>query len=209
MAMRPIVREEMKTCDTVYNALEFAASGAVASNMQLTNTIGTGNSSITRIGKRCIMKAIQIRGAITPSAASVHDEICVMLIYVRSNNLASTLPAWSEILTSQNSISLTNRDNASKFKILRRWNYNVAGSSTSGSNQTSNMNFLFDEYVVFKKPLVAQWKSASVNGTIDEFEKGSLLLCTLGLTNGTGHAALWHFSGESRVYFCESDGYMF
>lgn len=220
-AMRPVVREEMKTLDvalTAATAMQFSADGitddgavppTTPTTMILLNTIPTGTSATTRIGKRVVMKALQIRGHLLPNTASIYDVVSIILVYVRSNNQLTTLPAWNDIFTSQHPKSLTNRDNASKFKILRRWNYTMTGNSSAATSVTDLSTRFFDEYIVFKKPLVAQWTSASTFGRIGEFEKGSLLLLTNG-TQLTASTTLYNkFYFQSRLYFTEADGYMF
>lgn len=205
--MRPVVREEMKTNDKLTGTMEFSVDGLVATNMMLLNEIPQGTTAITRIGKRVIMKALQIRGYIIPGATTIQDKCSVLLVYVRSNNQASTLPPWDTILDTQHSNSLTCRDNATKFKILRRWDYAIGGNGTVGQQVTPIVNF--DEYIVFKKPLVAQWITVSAAGSIAQFEKGSLLLCTVGAIGVTANTTKCLGTFRSRLYFSESDGYMF
>lgn len=206
-SMRPVVREEMKTVDTLTGTIEFSVDGAVATNMVLLNTIPQGSTAITRIGKRVIMKALQIRGYLIPGATTVQDKCSILLVYVRSNNLAATLPPWDTILDTQHSNSLTCRDNATKFKILRRWDYAMGGNNTVAQQVTPLITF--DEYIVFKKPLVAQWKTVAAEGTIAQFEKGSLLLCTVGAVGVTANTTKCIGTFRTRLYFTESDGYMF
>jgi hypothetical protein len=198
----------MKTCDTTYT-LNFTADGNVAATMACLNIVPRDTSTIGRIGKQIVMKAIQIRGHIVPFPAAPSAICVLMLVYVRSNNLASTLPAWSEIMTAQDIIGLTNRDNAGKFKILRRWNYVMTGNDSAFTTNTDLTRRFVDEYITFKKPLVAKWSSASQAGTIGEFEKGSLLLISVGEQPTSAPTTIHQFDFKSRLYFTESDGYMF
>lgn len=207
--MRPMVREEMKTFDIgTSTTLVCSSDGTTAQTQQLLNTIPTGTSSITRIGKKVLMKALQIRGILEAGSTGVSERCAILLVYVRSNNQAATPTVWADILNAQSPISMTNRDNASKYKILRRWDYQVIGNATTAGQQSDKTAYAFDEYVVFKKPLISTWTSASVAGTIAEFEKGSLHICCVGnaTTAGTLRPA---FSFRSRLYYCECDGYMF
>lgn len=206
--MRSMVREEMKTNDLGNTALEFSTDGSVANTQVLVNAIPQGTSSIQRVGKKVLMKALQIRGFINAGTTTIMEKVSVLLVYVRSNNQSTTPTVWADILTTQDNRSLTNRDNASKFKILRRWDYMVLGNSGTAGQQTSSSGFPFEEYVVFKKPLVSQWTNASTTGEISHFEKGSLHLCCVGngVTAGTTKP---NFYFRTRLYFCECEGYMF
>jgi len=203
MYNQPRIRDEMKTHDK-----------GIAHNFNITNDNGQitmlnevpqGNSSLSRIGKRIIMKALQMRGRINvASATAVNSKVCVLLIYVRSVNStgSSVLPNPSEILTAANSFALTNRNYASKFKILRRWDYVVAGSSADPNERSKHV---FEEYIVFKKPLVTQWLSGTDTGVYATTEKGALLLMCLGDTATDSPS----FSATARLYFNESDGYVY
>lgn len=193
------LRLEPKTVDTTISMV-FDNNSAVATTMKLLNTIPTGSSAITRIGKRVNLKAVAIRGVIQAASATTIDSITMLLVYVRNNNQAATLPAWTEVLVSQSSTALTNRDNASKFKILRRWDWNVTGNSTTPS--TGNEVIHVEEFVNLKlKP--STWTNASTAGTIAEFEEGSLLLMTVG--DGANAATTTPtFDGFSRCYFVDA-----
>jgi len=208
--MRPMVREEMKTNDiTSDTTLNCSTDGTVAATQAVLNLIDTGTSSTTRVGKKIVMKALQIRGKLAASTATLQSKVAILLIYVRSNNKDAAPTTWTNILTSQHSNALTNRDNASRYKILRRWDYSVIGNIATAGQSTEKSMVSFDEYVVFKKPLVASWQASAGAGTaIGDFEKGSLHLCAVGDFSdaGTSRPTLVF---RSRLYFCECDGYMF
>jgi len=205
---QPRIRDEMKTHDT--NILNSALNSAnVITNTHMLNIIPQGNSAISRIGKRVVLKAIQMRGRVrVQSATNINDKVCVLLVYVRSVNsvvsAGTAVPIPSDVLTAGNSQSLTNRNYASKFKILRRWDYIMSGSTATPTEQS---NYNFEEYVVFKKPLVTQWQSGGAIGGYDECEKGALLLMTIGDT--AAGATNPNFTANCRLYFNESDGYVY
>lgn len=210
------IREEMKTAeyDGSTNTLTFA-NDDVITNVAIAhlNVIACGVTSQTRIGKRVIMKALQIRGAIVPDTASTPQKVSLILVYVRSVNAVAggtttALPHVTEILTTRSPNALTNRDYASKFKILRRWDYYLSGVSGT-SAATGNEGRVFEEYIVFKKPLLAQWQAGpNTTGIYSEMEKGALLLISLGNV-ATAATTNYKFNFQSRLYFTETDGYAY
>lgn len=193
-----VAKGEVKTHDTAID-LEMDANSAVADCMKLLNEIPTGTSAITRIGKRVCLKAINIRGFITARTATTLTNVAILLIWIRTPNQSATLPAVTDILTTQNFISQTNRDNATKFKIVRRWNYSVIGNSTTPA--TGKETIPVDEYVPFKKgKYESVWTNASTTGAIGGFENGALILLTIGDTNN-GETTTPDFLGTTRLYF--------
>jgi len=195
------LKPETKTVDTdVYTTpLRFDTNSVVANTMRLVNTIPVGNSCVSRIGKKVTLKALAIRGAILSNTATTQDRVSLLLVWIRNPNQAANLPAWTEILTAQSSYAMNNRDNASKFKIVRRWDYAVIGNTTTP--QSGMENIPVDEYVTFKKDkYVSCWTQASVNGTINEFEQGALILCSVG-TNAYGATTTAQLYANTRLYF--------
>lgn len=193
-------KTEVKTVDTAVT-LHYTVDGTVAQTMQLLNTIAQDASPTGRVGKKVTMTGVALRGTIFCGTALNVEKATTLLVYVRNNNQAATLPAWAEILVSQSNNALTNRDNASKFKIIRRWDHALIGDSDSATTTSATL-IPFEEFIKFKKPLEACWTAAGTAGTIGQFEKGSLILCTVGsLTEAGTHVS---FSGNSRVYFTDA-----
>lgn len=195
------LKTEIKTVDTNYS-LTGTTDGAVATNLQLMNTIAQDASPTGRIGKKVMMNGVAIRGTLAAQTTLGCTHATILLIYVRNNNQAATLPAWAEILSSQSPISLTNRDGASKFKILRRWDYKCIGDYDS-TTPTSETLQIVEEFVKFKKPLEACWTNAGTAGTIGQFEKGSLLLGVVSDQTAASNKGA-QFVGNSRVYFSDA-----
>lgn len=192
------LKAEVKTLDAAFT-LRMTTDSAVANCIQLLNTIPQDASPTSRIGKKVMMTGVAIRGWVYANTTYITQKGTLLLIYVRNNNQAATLPAIAEILVSQSSNALTNRDNASKFKILRRWDYALSGDfdTTPGGDKAV---YVIEEFVKFKSPLEACWTAAGTAGTIGQFEKGSLLLVSVG-TQAEAGTAYALAVGNSRVYF--------
>lgn len=198
--MRRRLAPEVKTVDTTVAAMNFDNNSAVAGTMLLLNTIAQDASPTGRIGKKIVMKGVHMHLRINAGTATIGEKCALLLVYVRTNNQAATLPAWTEVLTTQSATSQTNRDNASKFKIVRRWDFNIIGNVTAPA--TGQELKCIDEFVPFKKGLESLWTNAGTAGTIGQFEKGSLILMSVGI-NGNGATTTPVANGTTRVYFLD------
>lgn len=186
---------EKHATDVASGDLRFDTNSTVGNTMEHLNLIVRDTSNTGRIGKNIVMTGVAIRGGIyapsTMGATRLH--IAMLLIYVRNYNQLAALPPWADILAAQNSNALTNRDNASKFKILRRWDY----VSSLTDNHSINV---VDEYVKFPRGLVTEWISGNADGTAPGIEKGCLILGTVGEAVYDANTTPV-FNGNSRVYF--------
>lgn len=190
---------ERKAVDSS-STMNFDSNSAVANCMQLLNTIATGSASNQRIGKRVTLRAVMVRGRVAAQSATIYEKCVLMLVYIKTPNQAATLPAVNEILVSQSSNALTNRDNASKFRILRRWEWIVTGNSTAPA--TGQEQHAVEEYVRLPN-LPSLWTNASTAGTIGEFVEGALILLSVGI-NANGATTTPAFTGNQRVYFSDA-----
>lgn len=207
MVVMPRVRDEMKTNDAAITITP-STDGTKAATMQVLNIVPRGTTATERVGKKIVMKALQIRGNLLAGASTAAAKVSILLIYVRSQNNMTDLPAWDTILKSQSPNALTERDNASQFKILRRWDYQLVGNLGTAGQGQSNSAFVFEEYITFKKPLVTQWSAANSDGIFTAMEKGGLILA--GVSNLTAaDGGVPSFTGNSRIYFHETDGYAY
>lgn len=197
-APRPkALKLEVKTVDTACS-MNFDNNSAVASCMQLVNTIPTGTLTTQRIGKRVSLKALQIRGVVNAGSSQANYHVTLILVWIKTPNQSATLPAATDILVTQSSLALNNRNNASKFKIVRRWDFKTQGSTSTSNSGNEIQNI--DEYVTFKQgKFQSCWTGTSTAGTIAEFEQGALILFSVGpAANDTTTPT---FVGNTRVYF--------
>jgi len=133
--------------------------------------VATGTGVNGRIGKMIGCDSVQIRGSITASA-SANECTCTYLIYDREPNAAAALPAVADILTSASSVSLTNRDNAPRFKIVRKWNNLIIAPDSKTA--------YIDEFVKLGNKYPIKWLAANTDGATASKVKGNLILMTLG-----------------------------
>lgn len=192
------MQDEKKTLDTAI-AMNFDSNSAVASCMTNLTVIPNGNTGITRMGKSVNLRAVAIRGQIEAASATVEEKVSLLLVLIKTPNAATTLPAVNEILLTQSANALTNRDNASKFRILRRWDYTVIGNSTTPA--TESTLFDIEEYVDLKG-VEALYQQGTTSGAIGSQIKGCLILLAVG-TKANGATTTPTMVGNARLYFSD------
>jgi len=165
------------------------------------NQIPAGNTAITRVGRRLNMKAIAFRGSIFAGSAGKTAQATMVLVYDRKSNKPTVIPSFTTVFTEQHAAALTNKDNAPRFKILRRWYYVIIGGQP-GSTQTSNTRVVFDEFIKLKnKPVV--FAANDTLGTMDAMVEGALYLYCLGNVNkGTTAPSLVM---SMRIYYDDDE----
>lgn len=193
---------ETKTLTSFNLSLRFDNNSSTANRMYLINAIPIGGDANSRIGKKVTCSAVSIRGYVRAASATVQNKCALMLVWVKSPNLPLGLPAVADILDANtDSNSHTNLDLSTKFKIVRRWEFNVTGNSTTPS--TGNELQCVDQYVQLKAGKYdSMWSATNTDGAITGFEKGALLLLTVGLGNYDSTLTPL-FNGDVRVYFTD------
>lgn len=163
------------------------------------NQVPLGNSSVTRLGRRLQNTAISIRAKVYPGITGTQTVAGLILVWDRNPNAGAAIPAFNTVLTSVNSMSLTNKDNASRFKILRRWNFEVVGNLTI-AQLTAKSIYYIDEFVKLKNK-VTLFTAADTTGLVTNMVEGSLLLYAVGdVGAGTTAASL---DIQTRLYLTD------
>jgi len=165
------------------------------------NQVPLGNSSVTRVGRRFQNTAIALRGQIYAASATVESVCTMVLVWDRHPNQNAAIPAFATVFTQQHSGSLTNKDNASRFKVLRRWTYEIIGNATTAGQQTDKTVVYFDEFVKMKNK-VTLLTAADTTGLITDMVEGALYLyvmgdAALGATTSPG------MQMQTRLYFSD------
>jgi len=164
------------------------------------NQVPIGNSSITRVGRRFSNNAVAIRGHVTSGSTTKVAHATMFLIWDRNVNQSAALPAWTTILTSQTSAALTNKDNAPRFKILRRWDYVLTGNDTTAAQSNDTSMIYIDEFVKMKNKVTLFTAADSTGSYPDMVEGGLLLYCTSNVIAGTTSP---QFTLSTRLYFAD------
>lgn len=130
-----------------------------------------GVSVNQRIGKAFRCTSINVRGAFTTTGAAVRPAWANYLVWDYQPNKA--LPAITDILTSANPGAFPVRENALRFKIVKKWS-GIAVAST----ETSAVRF--DDYVKLAPDMSVLLTSADTTGVIGDVINGALYFVSTG-----------------------------
>jgi hypothetical protein len=153
-------------------------------SITLITTIPQGTSVVSRVGKRILIKSIQLRGRVEADTAATIAPWAFMLVY--DKRPTGALPAITDILVSISSQSLNNDDNSGRFQILHRQD-----GVTIGNNTTPTVGTEAVTVNTFVKVNKASVYKAGTTGAIAEIEQGAIYLVTVGtIAAGTADANL-------------------
>lgn len=161
------------------------------------NQVPLGNSSITRVGRRLAINAVAIRGAVSCGTAGTIAKTTLLLVWDRNVNQSAALPPWTSLLTVQHSSSLTNKDNAPRFKILRRWDFMITGKNVSGTTNDNSIE-LVEDFVKLKNKITL-FTTADTTGLYPNMMEGGLLLYTC--SDQAAGTSAPSFTLSTRIYF--------
>ncbi len=132
---------ERKFFDTDLAAI-FGTIGAVFEAANL-NIIVQGNTESNRIGRKCVVKRIDIKGSLVKGATSVQantsDVLKLCIVQDKQTNGAAFtgLNLWETNVWE----SFNNLANSSRFRILATKNYTMSNPSGSGRGSTDTLSF--------------------------------------------------------------------
>jgi len=177
-----------------------------SSNYQLTTTgsithmsiIPQGTTVNSRVGRKCELKYFQMRGQAVALTTAIYNACAAYLVWDEQPNKA--LAAITDVLDATTSYALSKRENVQRFKILRKWTFELIGNTLTPATGKEAMRI--DEYVRLPKGLVVVPTTADTTGVIGDIITGALLLVTVGDTAaGTAAAQL---TVTCRVGFADS-----
>lgn len=161
----------------------------------LLNTIAQGTSVNQRVGKKVMMKSLQLRGYVFNNSAALYNDCALLVVYDRRPT--GSLPAITDILVSANAISLNNDNNSGRFKILKRCDFELVGapSVTTGTEASAATA----DFYLSLRDLPTVYKSAAT-GAIADIEEGALYLVTVGINAAGTSAAAGVLNCRVRFY---------
>lgn len=190
---RAVMKEKSKDAGFVDNTgvgLELNTTGTIA----LVATIAQGASVNQRIGKKAVLKSIQMRGYVVSDTTTLYSVGTLMLVYDRKPTNA--LPAISDILVSPSSFAFLNDVNSDRFQIVRRWNFNFVGNSLTPGQATDSTAYALDEFVDLKKRPIEF--NAAGTGAIGDIAKGAIYIVAVGSRPAGTNDALGSVSFRTR-----------
>lgn len=179
---------ELKVIDTAQAQYACTTTGSVT----LLNGVATGTDFTNRIGRKIIMKSVQIRGMVRPATSTPTSAVCRVIIgYDMQPNTA--LPAVTDVLLAATGDSMLNLNNRDRFKML------MDKQVTMGFYNTTASSSVADHTVVNVKKYIKLNHDTIFDGTtaaIGDITSGSLFLLTVGTL-----ASGWEILCTLRVRF--------
>lgn len=173
---------DAKYVDTAYAGYAFDTTGTVTH----ISIVPQGTTVNNRDGKAFRCTSVQVRGSATADTTTTYSQGAAYLVWDRQPNKA--LAAVTDVLDTAGSQSFSKRENAARFKILKKWRYVFAGNITTPA--TEKVIYDVDDYVKLPADCVAACTTADTTGAIGNRITGALLLVTCGNTAaGTADAS--------------------
>jgi len=172
-----------------------SAGGALDTTgfITLLNPVPQNTSVSGRVGKKILLKGLQIRGLLYNGTAAYVNDVAIIVVY--DKRPTGSTPAITDILNSVSSQSMNKDDNASRFRILRRLDGTLTGNATV---ITSASGISFDEYVDLKKaPTV--YKSAGTGG-VGDIAEGAVWMVGVGSATAGSSAAVASLQTRVRYF---------
>lgn len=187
---------ELKFFDTT-NSFLFDATGEVPATGQL-NLIPQGVTESQRVGRKCVIKSIHMRGIAVnvPAAAANSATTCYMYV-VLDTQCNGAAAAVTDVLSSNNlSIAFNNLANSQRFRILKKfaWKFQATAGATTAYNNSIIM-------YKWNKKCNIPLEFSSTTGAITEIRSNNIFL--LAGTDGQTDDIVT-LAGNTRVRF--SDG---
>lgn len=185
--------------ETGYVDLALASYAAdTTGTITLVATIAQGASVNQRIGKKVTYKSVQIHGQVYAGTAGTVTQATCLLVY--DKRPTGSLPNITDVLNSASTFSFNNDTNSGRFRILRRWDFELLGNITTPATGLEGQPF--HEFVNLKGYPVT-YKAAGT-GAIGDIEEGAVYFITVGVTAaGTGAASV---SAGFRTRFLDVPG---
>lgn len=178
---RRAFRGEAKFVDTAAAGYGLNTTGTVTH----VSIVPTGTTVNSRDGKNFCCTSVQVRGTAYADTTTTVSSGLAMLVWDRQPNKA--LAGVTDVLDTVSSDSFLKRENAQRFRILKKWRYAFGGNSTAPAS--GNETFDVDDYVKLPKECVAKCTTADATGVIGNRVTGALLLVTAGnVAAGTADA---------------------
>jgi len=153
--------------------------------IELMNTIPQGASASQRIGRKVMLKSIQLKGRWVAGTGTVSADCAAILVY--DNNPTASLPAVTDFLVTADPLSFNNTVNQDRFRTIRRWDKFFLGNVGTAGQQTSATGYSFDEFVDLSR--FSDYMAKAVGtGAIGDIQKGAIYLITVG-SQGAGVTA--------------------
>lgn len=179
--------------------VDTAVTGALdtTGTVALINTIAQGTSVVQRVGKKVLLKSVQVRGNAIANSAAIAQDVAWMIVY--DKRPTGSLPAITDILVSASATAMNNDNNSGRFVILKRSDFAIVGNVSAAAN-TTDSTLVDTTCFISLKGLPTVYKAATT-GAIADIEEGALYYVAIG-TAAAGTSAATH-NYNCRVRFLD------
>lgn len=186
---------ELKFFDTALG-FTFDTTGEVPTTGQLV-LIPQGVTESTRIGRKCVIKSITIRGGISSniSTATSSATTCHLFLVLDKQCNGAAANATDVLTSTSFSSALRNLSNSERFKIMKRWDVTLASQA--------GVQGAFDNarrFINWTKKCNIPIEYSSTTGMITEIRSNNLFL----LAGSAGTDDVFGLVGTCRVRFSDN-----
>lgn len=189
MSMKGAARAVAKAKETGYVDIAAAAYALdTTGSVTLLNTVAQGTTVNQRVGKKILLKSLQVRGYSAANSTATFNDVAWMIVY--DKRPTGALPAITDILVSASAQSLNNDNNSGRFAILKRVDQVLLGNfSLTGAvaNALTDISAVSEDCFLDLHSKETVYKAAAT-GAIADIEQGALYLVTVG-SNAAGTTA--------------------
>lgn len=196
-------KAELKAYDN-----SIASTDVAVGNLTCLNDQVQGTAYFNRVGQRCYMKSIRVRGNLTATASTPATQMRIIIFYDSQPNQPVAF-SLATLLTDANAglgadvFSHLNLQNRERFQILRDHfialpSVTIAATLTTqiGAADYLREKLSYDEYI--KLDGLESLYTQTNAGTLTDLTIGSLYIITIGGAVSNGN---WTFTGRSRLRF--------
>lgn len=185
--------------ETGYVDASFNEGVDTTGSVQHINIVPAGTTVETRVGKKILLKGIQMRARLTAGATAVTNQAAYMIVY--DKRPTGSLPTITDFIETAVPTAMNNDNNSGRFVVLKRVDEVLAGSTmATGEIPPTDSTIKIESWWLDLKGLPTCFKSAGT-GAIDDTEEGALYLVTVGnVSAGTAACTLF---GQVRVRFLD------
>jgi hypothetical protein len=186
----------MSSDEGKYTENSLAMNCDTTGSVQSMSFVAQGTTVTTRIGRKYRLRNFQLRGAIVQGTTAIQNVYALYLVWDAQPDGSAI--AVTDLLASASSYALTNRDNSSRLKILKKWT-GVLASSGAGTGQADNVAVRIDEFFKLPDDCIVQYTAADTTGSVANLITGALYLVSVG--NVAAGTAACTFTGNFRTAF--------
>lgn len=176
--------KEKKYLDTVFAEAAIGSGSAASLKVIDLAIVPQGNTANTRIGKKIRIRRVAVKGLLYQDGtgnSSASSLVRLSLVWDREPDKAALVPTVNGDIYLGGPTSLSNRDNAPRFKILKSQWFALPAWQSSALSEWSpdgTVQQTFDWYLDFsKKDMEVIWTKADTTGATAAKIKGNLLMC--------------------------------